>query len=148
MHRPELVLCRRAHRGFSGGHGVDVHRQRKVDVGEANLARLHVLVAQHRIGLVVPLLAVGALEIAYFDHPDGCCCAALNPGEVGARNVGVRGRAARDSGCLGAGNRSAFSALSRGAGWSAGDCKRDRHDATCAVDLVGKHLLNRPPAKL
>src|SRR5712671_8209669 len=89
VHWPELSLRARAHRGFSGRPGENMTVEREVHVSEPDLAGLHVLVAQRGVGLVVPLLAVRALEVADFDHPDWCGCASLNPGEVGDRNVGV-----------------------------------------------------------
>ena len=63
--------------------------KREVHVGEANLACLHVLLEKSVVRLVVPLLAVRALEVADFNHPQRGAGAALNPGEVGARNDGV-----------------------------------------------------------
>src|ERR1700741_1029082 len=121
--------------------------EREVDVRETNLTRPDELVAQRRISLIVPLLAVRALEVADFDHPNGRRRASLNPREVGARNVRVRWCASSDRRSLGASNCGRFRALSVGICRSAGEREHERSSATDAVDLWLRHLLNRPPAR-
>src|ERR1700704_4845211 len=121
VHRPELSLGARAHRGLSSRPGENMTVEREVHVGEPDLARLHVLVAERGVRLVVPLLAVWALKVAHLDDPDWRRCASLNPGEVGDRNVGV-GRCwlGGNTGGLGAYDRRTFGSLLGVASWGAG----------------------------
>src|SRR5712672_4052590 len=148
VHWPEFSLRASAHCGLSSGPGENMAVEREVHVGEPDLAGLHVLVAERGVGLVVPLLAVWALEVADLYHPDWRGCASLNPGEVGDRNVGVGRRwLGGNLGCLGAHDRRTFRGLFGIAGGGAGKRKRQRAKGADVVKFCWNHLLNRPPAK-
>src|SRR2546423_6919315 len=152
MHRPELCLGRSAHRGLGRGPRVLVAGEREVDVCQANFSGLYELVTKSGVGLVVPLLAERTLEVAHFDNPDRRVRTALNPAEIGARNVGVRRcRACRDRSSVGAGNGSAFAALpaigTRSAGEGECKCYGQRSEDQDAVNFYCGHPLNRPTAK-
>src|SRR6185503_10318541 len=101
MHLPEFVLSAGAHRRLGSWKRVCVHGEREIHVSKSNLARLDVLVAQHWVCFIVPLLAVRALEVADLDHPERGSRTALNPREVGSRNIRVIRRASSSRGSSG-----------------------------------------------
>lgn len=69
---PELALHAGAGGGFGLCAGVRVNGlERQMQISESHLARLHVVPAEVDHGLVVPALAVGALEVADHHHPHG-----------------------------------------------------------------------------
>jgi hypothetical protein len=70
VHGPELALCARTHRHLGRREGVGVHLEGEIEKGDADFAVVDVVVLERGERLVVPLLAVGALEVAGHDHPD------------------------------------------------------------------------------
>jgi hypothetical protein len=96
--------------------------------------------------LIVPFLAVWALEVAHFDYPERRVGISLNSREVGFGDIGVGGRCWRGNlRRIIASDNAAFGSLLATVRGSASDGKREHYQRAGAIDLKWNHLLNRPP---
>jgi hypothetical protein len=123
-----------------------MRRERKVHVRQADLSRGDELVPESLVCLIVPFLAVWALEVAYFDYPERRVGISLDSGEVGFGDIGIgwsswRGNLRR----IIASYNATFGSLLATIRGSARDEKSKTYEHGSAIDVGWNHLLNRPP---
>ena len=83
VHLPELPLGGGAHGRDGRRHGVGVHGEGEIEIGEPDLPGIDVLLLDGAEGFVVEFLAPGALEVGHFDEPDAGRGVAGDPPLVG-----------------------------------------------------------------